>query len=367
MDLSLNDLNILHIACVSNCAFNGVCVVAPLHANHQGCYSNTAFLNINNEPIEASENQLFIEGAFSVDRLEREWCRPNLVVFHEAYRLPYLSISRHLKKEGIPYVIVPHGELSDRAQRKKALKKLVANTLLFNRFVGDALAVQFLSGSEMNATRFKATKILATNGIAIPGNKKERFSSNALRFVYIGRLDAYHKGIDLMLDAIASIADTLRRRNASFELYGPDYKGRFAHVNSLIADRELQDLVFLGPAISGQEKERVLLKSDVFLQTSRFEGMPMGILEALSYGLPCALTRGTTLGEFVEENGAGWSAKDDAGSISAMILDALNTGANELLLRSDAARMSVEDSFSWSTVALDAVQQYQALLQKTSR
>ena len=47
------------------------------------------------------------------------------------------------------------------------------------------------------------------------------------------------------------------------------------------------EVVKLNREIDEEEKRQILLDTDVFIQTSRFEGMPMGILEALSYGLPC--------------------------------------------------------------------------------
>lgn len=53
-----------------------------------------------------------------------------------------------------------------------------------------------------------------------------------------------------------------------------------------VADVILGDMVKVSNPISGQEKVDVLLKSDVFIQTSRYEGIPMGILRALFYVIP---------------------------------------------------------------------------------
>lgn len=44
----------------------------------------------------------------------------------------------------------------------------------------------------------------------------------------------------------------------------------------------------------------VLLQTDLFIQTSRHEGMPMGLLEALSIGVPCLVTVGTSLGHIIK-------------------------------------------------------------------
>ena len=71
--------------------------------------------------------------------------------------------------------------------------------------------------------------------------------------------------------------------------------------------------------ISGEEKVQKLLESDVFIQTSRHEGMPMGILEAMSYGVPCAVTDGTNLGEFIKDNKCGWNCETTVLGISEML------------------------------------------------
>ncbi|RNL11386.1 hypothetical protein DMP11_03180 [Parvibacter caecicola] len=322
-------------------------------------------MNISGEKIDSAQNQIFVNAPVSLDEVKRAWRKPDIVVFHEAYRFPYLAIAKQLKSEGIPYFVIPHGELSEQALKKKALKKMVANAIFFNKFIRESAALQLLSDKEMQSTAFKAKKFVATNGIFMPKNVKASFSGEGIRFVYVGRLDAYHKGLDLMMDAIALNADYLRGKRTSFEIYGPDYKGRFANVERLVSERSLGDIVSVSPAVCGKEKEEILLSSDVFLQTSRFEGMPMGILEALSYGLPCALTRGTTMGGFIEEYGAGWIADNTVDSISRMLLEVTEADEDDMWAKSAKARSLAMQEFSWQTVAACAVARYEDLLQSS--
>jgi len=47
----------------------------------------------------------------------------------------------------------------------------------------------------------------------------------------------------------------------------------------------LQNVVYINDGIFDDEKEKKQLESDFFILTSRFEGHPMGLIEALSYGL----------------------------------------------------------------------------------
>ena len=53
------------------------------------------------------------------------------------------------------------------------------------------------------------------------------------------------------------------------------------------------------------------MNSDMFILTSRHEGFPMSILEALSYGLPVLITKGTNMTDLVHKASAGWTCETD--------------------------------------------------------
>ena len=106
---------------------------------------------------------------------------------------------------------------------------------------------------------------------------------------------------------------------------------------------------------------KVLLDGDFFIQTSRFEGMPLGILEALSYGIPCLVTRGTTLGEKIEEGKCGVMAETDPESVAEKMMQMIG-GRDSFKEMSDNGIKFVEDNFSWSAVAQEAIRNYSELL-----
>ena len=114
--------------------------------------------------------------------------------------------------------------------------------------------------------------------------------------------------------------------------------------------------------LSGKDKERALLDADIFIQTSRHEGMPMGILEAMSYGIPCLVTEGTTLGEYVNEVDAGWASANNAEEISNILLLA-SEERDRWKIKGNNGRNSVRDDYSWSNVANFILSEYKALIQ----
>ena len=85
------------------------------------------------------------------------------------------------------------------------IKKKVANLLLWNKFIYGAKSIQCLSEREVNETLFKVAKFIGTNGVAIQQLIKQYFNTECVQFLYIGRLDYYTKGLDLLVEAAAKV------------------------------------------------------------------------------------------------------------------------------------------------------------------
>ena len=230
-----------------------------------------------------------------------------------------------------------------------------------NRFINHAAAVQCLSQREMEMTHFGKHKFVGTNGVYMPDKAKTDFRTEGIKFIYIGRLEMHIKGLDLLLDAVKAKADLLRQHQCTFDLYGPDILGRAAAVAELIEKNGVGDIVTLHPPISGVEKENALLDADIFIQTSRSEGMPMGILEALSYGLPGLVTEGTTLAYFVNEQRVGWGCETNSKAVAEMMEKAC-VEYGSLLEKSTRAREAILGNFAWDVVARDTVERYEEIV-----
>lgn len=355
-------MTILHFACVRNCQHSGICLAVPQHVVAQGKIENVGFVNLNKEAkYDEIENQLEYDFKKGISGLPSPFCDPDIVIFHGLYIPQFIKIYKELLKKKIPYIIIPHGSMTKMAQRKKILKKQIGNLLMFNAFVKKASGIQYLSQGEKELSVFKGVSFISPNGVFIPEKSKKEFRDNETKIVYIGRMDINCKGIDLMLNAVNNLSEFLREKKVKFFLYGPDENQSYSIIQNYIENNALTDLVALRDGVYKEEKEKVLLDADMFIQTSRYEGMPLGVVEALSYGLPCIVTNETNFGEYIDKNNCGWSCEANEESIIATI----KTAVNEMQLCKDKsinARKSIIRDYSWEKVSFDAIKSYCSIL-----
>lgn len=125
--------------------------------------------------------------------------------------------------------------------------------------------------------------VVIPNGIdpaaCVSDDSRRPYNSDAHLIVAMGRLDP-QKGFDLLIEAFSKIA-------ADF----PDWKIRILgegaqrpSLEQLIRDRQLEDRVQLAGWIS--DPLSVLSEAGFFVLSSRYEGFPNSLLEAMACGLP---------------------------------------------------------------------------------
>ena len=246
---------------------------------------------------------------------------PDVVFFEGCYNYPFLPLAKDLQNGGVPYILVPRSQLTSGAQKNRFIKKKIGNFLYFGRFIRKASAIQYLTLQEAEeSAKWKVNRWIIPNGITKHEFKFKEVNQNAISVVYIGRIDIFQKGLDLLIDACSRIKKELHENNVTLSLYGKPTTGDLEKLNGMIRDYGLKNLVEIKDPIFDKEKHDVLKKTDIFIMTSRFEGLPMGLIEALSFGCPCIVTPGTNMTGEIEKAEAGWVCSNDAGSIAAAIL-----------------------------------------------
>ena len=284
---------------------------------------------------------------------------PHIVVFDGFYDKYQIRFSWYLKWCGIPYVVVFHGGESADNMKKNWLKKRIANCLFFNRFVKWAKSVIYLSENEKNKSVFSKINPnynIIPNGVNIPINiNPKEAKSDKISFLYLSRLDWHGKGLDVFCDALKLLFDAGYESKVCFEFYGTK--------ESIETEKLFQfgNMTKYEGYVTGKEKEAAYRNADIFILPSRSEGMPMVVLEALSFGLPCIVTPETNMATLIEENKCGWVVNLSPQDVSNIIKEA----AEDYLINQDNYyynSVKAAQLFDWSIIAEKSISVYKRIL-----
>jgi glycosyltransferase involved in cell wall biosynthesis len=367
------NLCVLHISKRSFYHQEGLTYSIPNQVYHQNQFAEVYWYNANQKKYDYGEKDFYPLNIndypiYKFRKLLRFIKRPDLVIFQELYYLEYLYIALFLTHREIPYIIVPRGCLTKIAQMNKKYFKGGAN-FFYQHLLKKAIAIHFLSENEKNNTyrKWHTEEFVIPNGIRIPKKVKEWGEQKPKEYtgIFIGRKSIYIKGLDLLLKACGKVRSELISNNIHFVLYGPCTNRELIKLQTIIHDNNLDDIVKLHDGIFEKEKYTALLESDFFLLTSRSEGHPIGLLEALSVGLPSLVTQGTTMREEIVENNAGWGADTSIESIEAALRHLIRD--IDKLPEMSANALQLARRYNWNTIAERSINKYKDLLDKSTR
>lgn len=317
-------------------------------------------------PLIASES--FIKGMLEFE--------PDIIHFHGAYVPVNSAGSKVARKMGIPYVVTPHGNLTQDVLNRRAYLKKPYRAMFELPMLQHAMFVHAIADREA-IREYGVTQPVeeARNGIDLPDDFKQSCEREGVtRFgvpldqkvaLYLGRLDQGQKGLDVLIDGFSEAREKIP--NLHLILAGVDWKGDRAKLEAKIRDYALKESVTFTGAIYGEDKHAVLRDCDFFVHPSRWEaGVPFSILEALSYGKPCVITgdadpenllMGTQCSVRVEMN-----AESMAEAITGLsALDQVSAGSI-----ADEARSLCSSYFSWKATASQLTTAYLKYLANAS-
>ncbi len=280
--------------------------------------------------------------------------------------IPILDrVARLLYQNGIAYVITPHGALAKGAMEQNGWKKQLYFRLITRRILKRANCVQMLGEAESADLFHLAPEI---RQVLIPnGQEMEEIPqldtrpANQVPVIgFCGRMDAHHKGLDLLLDAFKRLLDS--GTSARLLLIG-DGKDR-QKLQAYCAEQGIADQVVFMGARYGEEKFMILHLCDFFIHTSRMEGFPMALLEAAALGLPLITTPATSMNRFLKRYNAGIAIERlDVDLILEKLQQACSSfdKGQHQEMSANAKRMVIE-SFDWTDIAEQLLKLYQRCL-----
>jgi len=292
---------------------------------------------------------------------------PDIVHFHSVHSPQNVALASYLRRSGVPYCVTVHGALFPSALRRRRLKK-AAFTLLFERhYLNEARFIHALSAHEKEALRqygIKRPVVVVPNGLppgtdVCPSRPDALYSDwpslrDRLVFMFIGRMDARQKGLDLLIEAFARAG----LREAALVLVGPDYRGSRRTLTTL-ADRLgiASAVVFIDP-VFGDDSANMLAAADVFVHPSRWEGVSLSVLAAAAAGKPCLITRDADpLGQLERENAA-ILVDPSVESITHELRRATALSTEDLTRMGTRARDVADAHPKWDSIAAGVIDAY---------
>ncbi len=279
------------------------------------------------------------------------------LVLHSAWTLRNVRAAAAARKLGTAYVLEPRGAYDPHiVNRKKWIKRLW--WLAWEKqLVQSAHAIHIFFESErqhLAALGYEGPTIVASNGREI-GSEDAWDGGSGGYFLWLGRFDPEHKGLDLLLDAIDLLPVSQR---PDLRLHGPDWRGKKTLVERWIAERKLGEWVSVGDAVYGEEKRNLLKRSSGFVYPSRWDACPNSVLESVGMGVPTLVTP-YPLGRFLSSKGGALLAEADRRDLAE--------GLSRLSGRdaADVGRIGAElvrDQLGWDAVARTWLDQAEALL-----
>jgi len=292
--------------------------------------------------------------------------QPEIVHMHSVYTPLNWSLSKLLLKNNIPYTITPHGGLHPQVSQRNHIRKLLYKNLFELTFLNHAAFIHAV-GDKNDILQYgvKTPIITVPNGFdiaSIPKQIDPQYLKNTIPlskdkrvFVFIGRLDLFHKGLDLLVHAFSQIDYS----KAYLVIVGPDWNNSKKSLSNLIHTLKLENAVYLlGPAFS-KKKFNIIASSDVFLNTSRWEGLPFTVLEACAMAKPSIVSLAANIGGFLEKYNAGYIVKPEINSIVKALDKFISIHTKQLSEIGRNARKMVETEFCWTNLTVRLIQEYE--------
>jgi glycosyltransferase involved in cell wall biosynthesis len=148
---------------------------------------------------------------------------------------------------------------------------------------------------------------------------------------------------------------------AVVRLYGPDHAGGKRVLERMIDRYDMSDIVVLAGPITGAAKSRAFREADLFVMTSRTEGHPSSVLEALAHGVPCLLTPETNMAGDVAGAGAGWEMAPTPQGIADRMTEAVSRRNDWPTMSRNARSLAIRE-YAWHRIALKTVERYREII-----
>lgn len=283
----------------------------------------------------------------------------------------YAPLLADLRRARVPYVMTSHGQLGFQ-NAWRWLNKFVYLHLV-NRGPIHAAGLHLLSGYAARRMRFllpgfRGVELVQGNLVTVP-NLAELptasrgdygISKDAFVLLFLGRLDVWVKGLDLLVEAFSC----LPRERFHLVLVGPDWNEGRANLKQLAIQFGCGDRMhFTGP-LYGKAKWSLLRMADLFVSPSRWEAFSIAQAEAMAMGLPVVTSTKVNLAPELRETDAALVVPPEPEPLARAIA-ALEADRERRRAVGERGKAWMERNCNPERAGARFLQFYQSILEKT--
>lgn len=298
---------------------------------------------------------------YVAERLAR---RRALCLLNGMFHPGVYAVSRCLRRHGVRYVAVPHDPYDPAVFRRNAHLKWPYWLLFERRMLAQASAVQVLDarhGERLRALGLRTPVIATDNGVdleRVPPEAQLRWRDPGapVRIAFLGRLDAYNKGLDILLEAFGRLRS---REDARLALQGPDWGDRAALEQQARRGGISDAVEFLAPDYTRASPE-ILAAHDLFCLPSRFEGFGLAALEAMLAARVLLVSERAGIARHVVASGCGIAVAPTVEGVRGGLAALLRRRANWREMGLSGRRHALEH-LRWSRITAELLRAYRRL------
>lgn len=276
---------------------------------------------------------------------------------------PYLStLGALLRRANVPYVVAPHDPYHPNIFRKRFVVKRPYWYLYERRLLARARAIQVLDsrhGRYIESLGIHTPTFEVPNGFLdsdVPPETPQltQRADGRVRALYLGRVDSYNKGLDLLLAAVQSLPEIW------LTIQGPDWGDRGDLVRT---SRKLgigNRVAFALPDFD-RTASSIIAEYEILCLPSRFEGFGLSALEAMLSSRVVLASDIAGVSGHVRSSGCGVCVSPETSSISAGLRTLLDRRESWPTMGSKGRRYAMHN-LRWRDIAGRALRAYQSVL-----
>jgi glycosyltransferase involved in cell wall biosynthesis len=306
-------------------------------------------------------------------RLLRNEDKIDVLVINGQFNPPTAGVAKAATEAAIPYVVCPRGAYHPALLRKRRLRKFVYGRIFERPLLRRASAVHVLAEEHKGflfdfagpvpafavPNGFNPEEVPEIDREGTPSGGGDRATPNLL---YLGRLDTYVKGLDLLLEALSiGMHDGKLPSSLRLDLVGADRRGDRRKLE-LLADRLRisRNLRFLGRT-PAPNRWNAILSYDLLVLPSRHDAFATAVLEAMVLAKPVIVSEQAGVSFFVRDAQCGYLVQPNPASICAGLVRAIET-RDQWRSMGDRGRAFAYEHLTWEKVAERVVHSLEQVL-----